>query len=150
VAEHRLHVPDVSPAFEHQRRHGVAEEVAGTALADAGRVDVLPQPVNVHRGTYNWSVEIRFYIDPANGEPHIYNHGVTEVEVEQVFSSGLGEDRVSREGSRMLLGQTDAGRFLRIIYAPDPMLNSVFVITAYELQGKPLTGYKRRQRRRRR
>jgi hypothetical protein len=72
------------------------------------------------------------------------------VEVEQVFSSGLGEDRVSREGSRMLLGQTDAGGFLRIIYPPDPTLNSVFVITAYGLQGKPLTGYKRRQRRRRR
>lgn len=95
-------------------------------------------------------MEIRFYIDPATGEPHIHGHGISEVEVEQVFSSGLGEDRVSREGSRMLMGQTDAGRYLRIIYAPDEVPNSVFIITAYELRGKPLMGYKRRQRRRRR
>jgi len=42
-----------------------------------------------------------------------------------------------------------AGRYLRVIYVPDPEPESVFVITAYELKGKPLTGYKRRMRRRR-
>jgi hypothetical protein len=50
----------------------------------------------------------------------------------------------------MLMGQTDAGRYLRIIYSPDPESNSVFVITAYGLKGKPLTGFKRRQRGRKR
>ena len=43
------------------------------------------------------------------------------------------------EGSRVVIGQTQAGRYLRIIYVPDPEPASVFVITAYELKGKPLT-----------
>lgn len=95
-------------------------------------------------------MEIRFYVDPSTDEPHIHSHGVTEDEVEEVFAYGLGEDRAAREGSRMLTGQTEAGRYLRIIYVPDPEQDSVFVVTAYELRGKPLTGFRRRQRRRRR
>jgi hypothetical protein len=96
------------------------------------------------------TVKIRFYMDPETGEPHVRNHGVLEDEVGEVFLSGLGQDRLSREGSRMLMGQTDAGRYLRIIYSPDPEPDSIFVITAYELKGKPLIGFKRRQRRRKR
>jgi hypothetical protein len=95
-------------------------------------------------------VKIRFYIDRETGEPHIYNHGVSEHEVEEIFESGLGQDRVGREGSRMLMGQTDAGRYLRIIYSSDPAPDSVFVITAYDLTGNPLAAFKGRQRRRRR
>jgi hypothetical protein len=89
---------------------------------------------------------IRFYHDPATGEPHIYNHGVTEEEVEEVIRRP-GEDRRGREGARVAIGQTRAGRFLRVIYVPDPEPDSIFVITAYELRGKPLTAYRRRQRR---
>ncbi len=94
-------------------------------------------------------VKIRYYLDPETGEPHIYNHGVSEDEVEELFESGKGQDRASREGSRMLMGKTDAGRYLRVVYSPDPAPDSVFVITAYELTGKPLAAFKRRQRRRR-
>lgn len=93
-------------------------------------------------------VKIRFYLDPETGEPHIHNHGIFEDEVEDVFLSRSGQDRASREGTRMLMGQTDAGRYLRIIYAPDPEPDSVFVITAYDLTGKALAAFKRRQRRR--
>ena len=75
---------------------------------------------------------------PATGEPHIYNHGVTEEEVEEVIRRP-GEDRLGREGSRVAIGQTRAGRSLRVIYGPDPEPESLFVITAYELRGKPLT-----------
>jgi hypothetical protein len=92
-------------------------------------------------------MNLRFYYDPATGEPHIYNHGVTEEEVEDVLRRP-GEDRLGREGSRVAIGQTQAGRFLRVIYVPDPEPDSLFVITAYELRGKPLTAYRRRQRRR--
>lgn len=46
------------------------------------------------------------------------------------------------------MGQTEAGRYLRVIYVPDPEPDSVFVITAYELKGKPLMAYRRRKRRR--
>ena len=60
-----------------------------------------------------------------------------------------GEDRPGHEGSRVAIGQTRAGRWLRVIYVPDPEPESVFVLTAYELKGKPLTAYKRRMRRRR-
>jgi hypothetical protein len=91
-------------------------------------------------------MKIRFYLDPQTGEPHIYKHGVKEIEVKQVLTR-TGEDRPGREGSRVAIGQTQNGRYLRVIYVPDPEPNSVFVITAYELQGKPLIAYRRRRRR---
>ena len=50
---------------------------------------------------------------------------------------------------RIVIGQAQNGRYLRVIYVPDPEPNSVFVITAYELRGKPLAAYRRRQRKRR-
>jgi hypothetical protein len=59
-------------------------------------------------------MDIRFYHDPATGEPHIYNHGVTEDEVEDVLRYP-GEDRLGREGSRVAIGQTRTGRCLRVI-----------------------------------
>ena len=91
-------------------------------------------------------MNIRFYRDPATGEPHIYNHDVTEEEVEEVIHRP-GEDRRGQEGARVAIGQTRAGRALRVIYVPDPEPDSIFVITAYELRGKPLAAYRRRQRR---
>ena len=91
-------------------------------------------------------MNIRFYLDPETGKPHICNHGVTEDEVADVLSNP-GEDRPGREGSRVALGQTRSGRSVRVIYVPDPVPESVFVITAYELRGKPLTAYRRRRRR---
>jgi hypothetical protein len=90
---------------------------------------------------------VRYYLDPETREPHIYNHGVGEEEVEDVLRAP-GEDRPGREGSRVALGQTRAGRYLRVIYVPDPEPQSVFVITAYELSGRPLAAYRRRRRRR--
>ena len=92
-------------------------------------------------------MNVRFYLDPETGEPHIYNHGVNEDEVEDVLRAP-GEDRPGRECSRVALGQTRAGRYLRVIYVPDPEPQSVFVITAYELSGRPLAAYRRRRRRR--
>lgn len=92
-------------------------------------------------------MRIRYYFDPDTGQPHVYNHGVREVEVEQVLRRP-GEDRPGTEGSRIAIGRTEAGRYLRVIYVPDPEPDSVFVITAYELTGKPLTAYRRRRRQR--
>jgi hypothetical protein len=57
-----------------------------------------------------------------------------------------GEDRPGAEGARIALGQTEAGRYLRVIYVPDPEPDSVFVVTAHTLVGKPLTAYKGRRR----
>ncbi len=89
---------------------------------------------------------MRFYIDPDSGEPHILGHGVSESEVEEVLRYP-GEDRPGREDSRVAIGKTVAGRYLRVIYVPDPAPDSVFVITAYDLSGKPLLAYRRRRRR---
>lgn len=91
-------------------------------------------------------MRIRYYIDPETELPHIYNHDVTEAEVEEILQSP-GEDRPGREGSRVALGKTSGGRFLRVIYVPDPEPDSIFVITAYNLTGKPLTAFLRRRRR---
>jgi hypothetical protein len=92
-------------------------------------------------------MDIRFHHDPDTGLPHISGHGVTEEEVRQVLE-GPGEDRRGSESSRVKLGRTAVGRCLRVIYVPDPQPNSVFVITAYELEGKPLKAFRNRQRRR--
>jgi uncharacterized DUF497 family protein len=91
-------------------------------------------------------MQIRFNLDPETNQPCIYEHGVTEEEVAQVLSNP-GEDRAGSEDSRAAIGQTLAGRFLRVIYVRDPAPESVFVVTAYDLTGKPLKAYRRRQRR---
>jgi hypothetical protein len=91
-------------------------------------------------------VRIRFYIDPETDAPHIQNHDVDECEVADVLANP-GEDRAGREGSRVAIGRTRTGRYLRVIYVPDPEPASVFVITAYELAGKALLAYRRRRKR---
>lgn len=92
-------------------------------------------------------MNVRFYIDRETGYPHIYGHGVEEYEVVDVLSSP-GEDRLGREDSRVAIGRTRGGRHLRVIYVTEPEPYHVFVITAYELRGKPLIAYRRRIRRR--
>jgi hypothetical protein len=72
---------------------------------------------------------------------------VEEDEVEEVLRRP-GEDRPGSEGARVAIGQTSVGRYLRIVYVPDPEPQSVFVVTAYELKGKPLAAYRRRRKRR--
>ena len=89
---------------------------------------------------------IRFYCDPESGEPHIFNHGVSEREVEDVLLSP-GEDRSGREGSRIAIGKTSEGRYLRVVYVQDRNTGQAFVITAYDLRGKPLAAFRRRMKR---
>ncbi|MGH8135125.1 MAG: DUF4258 domain-containing protein [Steroidobacteraceae bacterium] len=90
-------------------------------------------------------MKVRNYIDPETGQPHIFRHDVAETEVEDVLENP-GEDRAGRDGSRIANGRTQAGRLLRVIYVADPEPKSVFVITAYELRGKPALAYRRRRR----
>jgi hypothetical protein len=91
-------------------------------------------------------VKVRFYRDAESGEPHMAQHGVSEQEAREVLARPL-EDRPGREGSRVALGQTAAGRYLRVIYVPDPEPDSVFVITAYDLGPKAKRALRRRRRR---
>lgn len=91
------------------------------------------------------TMKIRFYQDPQTNDPHIHHHKVTEQEVEAVLSHP-GEDRIGQEGARVAIGQTRSGRYLRVIYVPEP--ESIFVINACNLSGKALIAYRRRIRRR--
>jgi hypothetical protein len=91
-------------------------------------------------------MNVRFHIDPETGQPHIFDHGVTEDEVREVLRRP-GEDRAGDEDSRVAIGRTLAGRYLKVIYVRDPSGGSVFVITAYDLADKPLKAYRRRRRR---
>ena len=94
-------------------------------------------------------MHVRFYIDPQTDAPHIYGHDVSESEVEEVLERPV-EDRPGAEGSRVAIGRTFGGRYLRVVYVPDPEPDSVFVITALQLRGKALLAFRRRQRRKKR
>jgi hypothetical protein len=89
-------------------------------------------------------MEIRFYIDPETGEPHIYEHQVTEDEVIDVLR-GRGDDFPGHRNSQIRFGQTAAGRYLKVVYVPDEDRDGLFVITAYHMKA-----FRRRQRRKRR
>ncbi|TES91923.1 MAG: DUF4258 domain-containing protein [Candidatus Cloacimonadota bacterium] len=91
-------------------------------------------------------MQLRFYIDTESELPHLYKHHINETEVEEVLKKPL-EDRLGIDGSRVALGQTKAGRYLRVIYVPDPEPDSVFIITAYELGPKAKKALRSRRRR---
>ncbi len=89
---------------------------------------------------------MRFYIDPETSLPHIYNHDVTEDEVEEILTRH-GDDFKGRKGrSRIAFGTTRAGRHLKVVYVPDAGRRSAFVVTSFDLEGKVLAAYRRRRR----
>lgn len=91
---------------------------------------------------------IRYHIDPSTGLPHIYKHNIAEHEVEDILREP-SQDIRGRDDSRIAIGQTSAGRYWRVIYVPDPVPDSVFVITAYELGPKAKRAIRRRKRKKR-
>jgi hypothetical protein len=90
-------------------------------------------------------MQVRFYLDTDSGEPHIHRHRVSEAEAEDVLTRSI-EDRAGRDGARVAIGQTRAGRYLRVVYVPDPEPDSVFVITAFDLGPKALRAFRRRRK----
>src|SRR5437588_12572748 len=63
----------------------------------------------------------------------------------KVFSLSLSQDIRGRDDSRIALGQTASGRYLKVVYVSDPIPNSVFVITAYELGSKAKRAVRRKR-----
>lgn len=59
-------------------------------------------------------MDIRYCRAPETGLPHIYDHGVTEAEVEWILAHP-GEDDDCSGASRQALGQTVDGRYLRVV-----------------------------------
>jgi len=84
--------------------------------------------------------QVRFFIDPHTGNPHLWKHNVTEDEALEVMANADG-DRRSRNGTRVIVGQTDAGRYLRVFYFVDG--ESVVVMTAFDLPPKQLRAFKK-------
>ena len=93
-------------------------------------------------------MELRYHLDDS-GEPHIYGHGVTELEVEEVLDRPL-EKTPGRGESVIALGRTRAGRFLKVIYSPADEGPGIFVISAFDLAPKQVRAMNRRLRRKRR
>lgn len=94
-------------------------------------------------------MELRFWNDPETGLPHIYAHGVSEDEVQEVLNRP-GLNLRGKGNSRSIMGQTAVGRYLKIVFVPDAGGSSGFVVTAYELRGKALRAYRRARKRKRR
>lgn len=92
------------------------------------------------------SVRLRYYVDREPASRTFYNHDVSETEVEDVLTRPI-EDRVGDAGSRVVIGQTEAGRYLRVVYVPDPLPDSAFIIIGYELGPRALKALRRRRRR---
>lgn len=90
-------------------------------------------------------MRVRFYIDPETGEPHLWRHQITCEEAIEILAKPI-ETRASRGTSRIANGRTRAGRYLRIIYIPDPEPLSIFVVTGWQLEGKSLKGMRRRMK----
>ncbi len=65
----------------------------------------------------------------------------------RIFSVSHLQDIRGRNDSRISMGQTREGRYLKVIYVPDPVPDSVFVISAYELGPKAKRAIRRRRRR---
>jgi hypothetical protein len=87
--------------------------------------------------------QIHFYVDSATGWPHIHNHDISEDGVREILLEP-GEDRAGCDVSRVAIGQSSSGRYIRVIYILEPQ--GCFVITAYELSGKALVAYRTRRK----
>ena len=92
-------------------------------------------------------MEIRYNRDRETGLPHCADHGVSEQEVMEILRRPL-ENLPGQRDSRIIIGRTLAGRALVVICVPDEDGDGIFVVTAYDLVGKPLKAHNRRMRRR--
>ena len=55
--------------------------------------------------------------DDSNGNvAHIAEHGISKEDVEDVFSSPLGEDRSRTSGQPIVFGRTRHGEYIAVIY----------------------------------
>lgn len=91
-------------------------------------------------------MQIRYFRDADTGLPHIFGHGVSDAEVDDVLRRPL-ENLPGRRKSRVI-NRTRSGRVITIICVLDEDGAGVFVVTAFDLRGKPLRAFNRRDRRR--
>lgn len=92
-------------------------------------------------------MEVRFHIDLDTGLPHFAAHGVEPGEVLQALRNREA-DVAGRRQTRLAEGQTNEGRYLRVIYSRSELDDTILVITAYELDGNAKRAFRRRRRKR--
>src|SRR5882724_1115550 len=81
VAQHRLDVANVGAPFEHQCRHGMAEDVTRSTLADSRRFHVLArEPTQVVRR--EWDTVRSEEYDPVVWFPHDFGSQTVQIQVE--------------------------------------------------------------------
>jgi S-adenosylmethionine:tRNA-ribosyltransferase-isomerase (queuine synthetase) len=89
---------------------------------------------------------MRFHLDPS-GDPHIWDHNVTESEVVEALVDPLEAIR-GRGTSVIAIGKTRSGRCLKVIYSPDDAGNGIFVVTAFDVPPKQIRALRKRMKRR--
>jgi len=90
--------------------------------------------------------DIRFYRDSDSGLAHCYaQHGIHEREVIQLLRRPAQRLR-RRDGTLVAEGQTNTGRYLRVIYREYHKPDYLFVVTAYDLSASAKRAYRRRHR----
>lgn len=87
---------------------------------------------------------VRFHVNPATDQPHIYDHDVAESEVLEILRTSTDRGP-ARDGARQAVGQTRVGRYLKVVYLEDA--DGIFVVTAYDLSAKEVKAFRRRRRR---
>ena len=85
----------------------------------------------------------RYNFDKDLGTDHIAKHQISREEVEYVIENPV-EDGPAWDNARQAIGKTSAGRYLRVIYVPDSAAEGIYVVTAFDLEGKPLEEHLRR------
>jgi hypothetical protein len=92
-------------------------------------------------------MDIRFFKDPDTGLAHCYGqHGIKEREVIETLRRP-GRLFARDDGSLVAEGQTESGRYLRVIYREFLDEDYLFIITAYDLRGKARQAYRRKRKR---
>jgi len=85
----------------------------------------------------------RFEWDNVNIE-HISKHTVTPDEAEEVFADDAAIFLRSHSGRFIALGQTEAGRYLTVVY--ERKTGAIRVITALDMDEKNRKRYRRERR----
>jgi uncharacterized DUF497 family protein len=66
---------------------------------------------------------------------HINKHNLTPKEVEEVFESSSINKPIA-EPRRLILGKSNAGRYIAIIVAPSSLTHHYYVVTARDMSSK--------------
>jgi hypothetical protein len=86
----------------------------------------------------------RFEWDDGNTE-HISRHSVTPYEAEEVFADDAAIFLRSRSGRYVALGQTEAGRYLTVVYERKSG-GVIRVVTAFDMDEKNRRRYRHERR----